>query len=197
MKMNIPNMLTVFRILLIPVFVVLYFVDFTGHTVAATAVFALACLTDFLDGFIARKYNLVTNFGKFLDPIADKMLVACSLIAVCVTEPAVEYAHAFKLAVAVCTMLILSRELVISVFRTLAADKGIVLAADMLGKIKTTVQMLALLALLPVSDIWYWQNYGGTLVYYIGFSLLALATVLTVVSGVHYIVKNKRVLEEQ
>ena len=196
MKMNIPNTLTVFRVLLIPVFIVLYFLNFTGHAVAAVAVFAVACLTDFLDGYIARKRNLVTNFGKFMDPIADKILVACTLIAICITEPIVENAYVFKLVTAVCTMLILARELVISVFRIVAADKDIVLAADMLGKVKTTVQMAALIALLPVGDIYLWHSLTGTVFYYCGFGLLGLATVLTVVSGVHYIVKNKGVLED-
>lgn len=196
MKMNVPNILTVFRILLIPVFIVLYFVNFVGHSVAAVAVFAVACLTDFLDGFIARKYDLVTNFGKFMDPIADKILVACTLIAVCITEPVVPHAAVFKLVTAILTMLIMSRELVISVFRMVAADKDIVLAADMLGKVKTVVQMAALIALLPVADIYAWHSLTGTVFYYCGFALLGLATVLTVVSGVHYIVKNKRVLED-
>lgn len=196
MKMNIPNTLTVFRVLLIPVFIVLYFLNFTGHAVAAVGVFVVACVTDFLDGYIARKHDLVTNFGKFMDPIADKILVACTLIAVCITEPVVEHAWIFKLITAVFTMLILSRELMISVFRIVAADKDIVLAADMLGKIKTTVQMAALIALLPVTDIFVWHELTGTVFYYSGFALLGLATVLTVVSGVHYIVKNKRVLED-
>ena len=80
MKMNLPNRLTVFRILLIPVFIVLYFVEFEGHRLAAALVYLVACFTDFFDGYLARKHNLVTNFGKFIDPIADKMLIACSLI---------------------------------------------------------------------------------------------------------------------
>ena len=196
MKMNLPNRLTVFRILLIPVFIVLYFVEFEGHTLAAALVYLVACCTDFFDGYLARKNNLVTNFGKFIDPIADKMLIACSLIAVCVTEPIVEPAFAYTIAIAVCTMLILSRELMISVFRTVAADKGVVLAADMIGKLKTLVQMMALFALLPVTDFVVWNELAGIVFFYGGFILLSLATLLTVISGVHYIVKNKVVLEE-
>ncbi|WP_251181807.1 CDP-diacylglycerol--glycerol-3-phosphate 3-phosphatidyltransferase [Anaerocaecibacter muris] len=195
MKMNLPNKLTIFRILMIPVFIVLFFVEFEGHTLAAALVYVVACFTDFFDGYIARKQNLVTNFGKFVDPIADKMIIACSLIAICVTEPIVAPAHVYKILVAVFTMLILSRELMISVFRTVAADKGVVLAADMIGKFKTLVQMMALFALLPVADFVVWNELAGIVFYYGGFILLSIATLLTVISGVHYIVKNRSVLE--
>ncbi len=196
MKMNLPNKLTVFRILTIPVFIVLYFVPFEGHTFAAALVYLLACFTDFLDGYLARKHDLVTNFGKFIDPIADKMLIACSLIAVCVTAPIVEPAVAYTIAIAVCTMLILSRELMISVFRTVAADKHLVLAADMAGKLKTVVQMMALFALLPVTDFYAWNALAGEVFFYGGVALLALATVLTVISGIRYVSINKAVLED-
>ena len=195
MKMNLPNKLTIFRILMIPVFIVLFFVEFEGHTLAAALVYVVACFTDFFDGYIARKQNLVTNFGKFVDPIADKMIIACSLIAICVTEPIVAPAHVYKILVAVFTMLILSRELMISVFRTVAADKGVVLAADMIGKFKTLVQMMALFALLPVADFVVWNELVGIVFYYGGFILFSIATLLTVISGVHYIVKNRSVLE--
>ena len=195
MKMNLPNKLTIFRILMIPVFIVLFFVEFEGHTLAAALVYVVACFTDFFDGYIARKQNLVTNFGKFVDPIADKMIIACSLIAICVTEPIVAPAHVYKILVAVFTMLILSRELMISVFRTVAADKGVVLAADMIGKFKTLVQMMALFALLPVADFVVWNELAGIVFYYGGFILLSIAPLLTVISGVHYIVKNRSVLE--
>ena len=195
MKMNLPNKLTIFRILMIPVFIVLFFVEFEGHTLAAALVYVVACFTDFFDGYIARKQNLVTNFGKFVDPIADKMIIACSLIAICVTEPIVAPAHVYKILVAVFTMLILSLELMISVFRTVAADKGVVLAADMIGKFKTLVQMMALFALLPVADFVVWNELAGIVFYYGGFILLSVATLLTVISGVHYIVKNRSVLE--
>lgn len=195
MKMNLPNKLTIFRILMIPVFIVLFFVEFEGHTLAAALVYVVACFTDFFDGYIARKQNLVTNFGKFVDPIADKMIIACSLIAICVTEPIVAPAHVYKILVAVFTMLILSRELMISVFRTVAADKGVVLAADMIGKFKTLVQMMALFALLPVADFVVWNELAGIVFYYGGFILFSIATLLTVISGVHYIVKNRSVLE--
>ena len=177
MKMNLPNKLTIFRILMIPVFIVLFFVEFEGHTLAAALVYVVACFTDFFDGYIARKQNLVTNFGKFVDPIADKMIIACSLIAICVTEPIVAPAHVYKILVAVFTMLILSRELMISVFRTVAADKGVVLAADMIGKFKTLVQMMALFALLPVADFVVWNELAGIVFYYGGFIQIGRAHV--------------------
>ena len=180
---------------MIPVFIVLFFVEFEGHTLAAALVYVVACFTDFFDGYIARKNDLVTNFGKFIDPIADKMIIACSLIAICVTEPIVAPAHVYKFLVAVYTMLILSRDLMISVFRTVAADKGVVLAADLIGKFKTLVQMMALFALLPVTDFVVWNELAGIVFYYGGFILLSIATLLTVISGVHYIVKNRAVLE--
>ena len=195
MKLNLPNKLTVFRMVMIPVFIVLYFVEFEGHTAAALAVYFIACLTDFFDGYIARKNNLVTNLGKFIDPIADKMIIACSLIAICVTEPIVATVHVYRILIAVYTMLILSRELMISVFRTVAADKRVVIAADMTGKIKTVVQMMALFALLPVTDFYVWNPLAGEVFFYGGFILLSIAALLTVISGVHYIIKNRAVLE--
>lgn len=196
MNKNIPNILTVIRILMIPILIVLFFVEFEGHRLAAALVYFFACLTDFFDGFLARKNNLVSNFGKFIDPIADKMIIACCLVAICVTEPIVEPVALYRILIAVCTMLILSRELMISVFRTIAADKRIVLAADMLGKFKTLVQMMALFALLPIADFVVWNELAGIVFFYGGFILLVLATVLTVVSGIHYIVKNRVVLED-
>lgn len=196
MKMNLPNTLTVIRILLIPVFIVLFFMDFNGHALAAALVYVVACFTDFFDGYLARKNNLVTNFGKFIDPIADKMIIACSLIAICITDPVVAPVHVYKIIISICTMLIISRELMISVFRTVAADKGVVLAADMIGKFKTLVQMMALFALLPITDFIVWNELAGIVFFYGGFGLLLLATLLTVISGIHYIVKNKVVLED-
>ena len=148
--MNLPNKLTIIRIILIPVFIALFFIPFDWNKLAAMIVFAVACLTDFFDGYIARKENLVTQLGKFLDPMADKMIVACALIALCVTAPVVGNAEVFTVCVTVFSMLILCRELLISGFRTVAANRGLVLAADIFGKTKTVSQMVALILLLPV-----------------------------------------------
>ncbi len=196
MKLNLPNKLTMLRIILIPVFVTLFFVQFPWHRVVATAVFAVACFTDFLDGHIARKYNLVTNLGKFLDPIADKMIVACALIAVCVTPPSAGPVLPLFISTAVFSMVILCRELMVSGFRIVAADKGVVLAADKIGKFKTVAQMISLILLLFVADIVGASVKAAEVIYYIGFAFLAVATLLTIVSGVHYIVGNKKVLED-
>lgn len=193
--MNLPNKLTISRIIMIPIFVTLFFVPFPWHKLIAMVVFALASVTDFLDGYIARRNNLVTNLGKFLDPIADKMLVACALITICVTEPVCPFKYEFTITVAVLAMVILSRELMISGFRIIAADKNIVLAADMAGKWKTFTQMVAICCLLPADEFFSVNELCGVIIYYIGFSLLAVATLLALISAVHYVVKNKVVLE--
>ncbi len=198
--MNLPNKLTVLRIILIPVFVALFFVEFPYHCFVATGVFIIASITDFLDGYIARKNNLVTDLGKFLDPIADKMLVACALFAVVLFE------NTFQIGVVICAMVIMCRELMISGFRIIASAKNIVLAADKLGKIKTVLQMSALVLLLPITDIYkcfpaedaysFNQQIIADVVLYIGLILLALSTVMAVISGFNYIMKNKHVFKD-
>ena len=197
--MNLPNKLTIIRIILIPVFIALFFIPFDWNKLAAMIVFAVACLTDFFDGYIARKENLVTQLGKFLDPMADKMIVACALIALCVTTPVVDDPAVFTVCVTVFSMLILCRELLISGFRTVAANRGLVLAADMFGKTKTVSQMVALILLLPVEDYFYVAGNpaAARIVYYVGFSFLALATLLTVMSSINYIVRNRAVLGDE
>ncbi|MDE7395739.1 MAG: CDP-diacylglycerol--glycerol-3-phosphate 3-phosphatidyltransferase [Clostridiales bacterium] len=189
--MNLPTKLTVLRMILIPAFVALFFIPFPFHTVVATGVFIIASFTDFLDGYIARKRNMVTDLGKFLDPIADKMLVACALFAIVLFE------SKWQIGVTVCAMVIICRELMISGFRIVASAKNVVLAADKLGKIKTVLQMIALILLLPIADIYaYAPALLGDIVFYAGLAILVLATVMAVVSGCHYIVKNKDVLKD-
>ncbi|MCI8595753.1 MAG: CDP-diacylglycerol--glycerol-3-phosphate 3-phosphatidyltransferase [Clostridia bacterium] len=195
--MNLPTKLTFLRMILIPVFVTLFFVNFPFHCVAATGVFVIASFTDFLDGYLARKYDQVTNLGKFLDPIADKMLVACALFAIVLKT------GEFQIWTTVCAMIILCRELMISGFRIVASSKNVVLAADKLGKIKTVLQMCALICLLPITDLISaaekasssWQTFID-ITFYIGFALLALSTIMAIVSGINYIVKNKQVLKD-
>lgn len=189
--MNLPTKITVARIVMIPVFIAFFFIDAIPYNrVIATAVFMLASFTDFLDGYLARKNNLVTNLGKFLDPIADKMLVSCALIAIALETTFLQP------AVAIFAMVILCRELMISGFRIVASSKNVVLAADKLGKIKTTLQMIALILLLPYADIYSRAPSAGEIVYYIGFAFLALATLMTIVSGLNYIIKNREVLKD-
>ena len=175
--MNLPNKLTIFRVLCIPVFVVFMLVDsIPFNNYIAVAVFIIASLTDLLDGKIARKYNLVTNFGKFMDPLADKLLVCAALI--CLTP---------KKIPAWIVIIIISRELFISGFRTLAADRGIVLAAGWWGKFKTTFQMVMIIVL--ILDIPY------AVFDIIGWALIWISLALTIISMIDYVAKNIDVLK--
>ena len=142
--MNLPNKLTVFRVILIPFLVFFLLSDFLGviSDYIALAIFMIASLTDLFDGKIARKYNLVTNFGKFMDPLADKLLV-CSVL-VCFVELS-------KLSAWI-VIIIISREFIISGFRLVAADRGIVIAASFYGKSKTVSQMVMIILLLINSE---------------------------------------------
>lgn len=179
--MNLPNKLTILRVILIPFFVVFMLFDITGAADKwiALVIFCVASLTDMLDGKIARKYNLVTNFGKFMDPLADKLLVCTALI--CLTSMN-------RLNVIV-VLVIIAREFIISGFRLVASDNGIVIAASYWGKFKTVFQMLMIIVL--ILDI---QNAGFQV---LGVILTYVALILTVVSLIDYIVKNKQVLKEQ
>lgn len=177
MKMNIANQLTILRILFIPFFI---FFLLKEQLIIAFILFALASFTDFLDGYLARKYKLITNFGKFMDPLADKLLVTSALIGF------VELGVLNSWVV----IIILSREFIVSIFRAIAAAEGIVIAASWWGKAKTISQMIMIIVLLL-------NNYPFE---YLGIPmdqiLIYVATALTVVSGYDYIVKNKQVLKE-
>ena len=179
--MNLPNKLTTFRVILIPFFVFFMLApNMTGinHYIAA-AIFIVASLTDLLDGKIARKYNLVTNFGKFMDPLADKLLVCSAIICLIQTG---------QLAAWI-VVIIIAREFIISGFRLVASDNGIVIAASYWGKFKTTFQMLMIIALILDFQNRYFQMLATALTY--------IALILTVVSLIDYIAKNKQVLKEQ
>ena len=191
--MNLPNKLTIIRLLLIPVFVALFFVEFTGHVFVALGVFVLACLTDFLDGYIARKYNLVTDLGKFLDPIADKVLVMAALVLLCITG------RELTMLYAIGTIIILAREFIVTGFRTIAAGKNIVLAADNLGKIKTNFQMFAIIFLLPVNTLYALGDKAVIIaltVMVVGLVCFIMSLVFTILSATNYITKNVAVLKE-
>ena len=178
--MNLPNKLTIFRVILIPFFVIFLLLDASNQTYRyiADAIFIIASLTDMLDGKIARKYNLVTNFGKFMDPLADKLLVSAAMICLIATG---------QLAAWI-VIIIISREFIISGFRLIAADNGIVIAASWWGKAKTISQMIMIILLVA--------DFGGVFDM-IGQVMIYLALVLTVVSLVDYIAKNKQVLKMQ
>lgn len=177
--MNLPNKLTILRVILIPFFVVFMLFDITGAADKwiALVIFCVASLTDMLDGKIARKYNLVTNFGKFMDPLADKLLVCTALI--CLTSMN-------RLNVIV-VLVIIAREFIITGFRLVASDNGIVIAASYWGKFKTVSQMaLIIVLIMDLGGVW---NVVGTV-------LTWVALFLTVVSLIDYIAKNKQVLTQ-
>ena len=177
--MNLPNKLTILRVILIPFFVVFMLFDITGAADKwiALVIFCVASLTDMLDGKIARKYHLVTNFGKFLDPLADKLLVCTALI--CLTSMN-------RLNVIV-VLVIIAREFIISGFRLVASDNGIVIAASYWGKFKTVSQMaLIIVLIMDLGGVW---NVVGTV-------LTWVALLLTIVSLIDYIAKNKQVLTQ-
>ena len=177
--MNLPNKLTILRVILIPFFVVFMLFDITGAADKwiALVIFCVASLTDMLDGKIARKYNLVTNFGKFMDPLADKLLVCTALI--CLTSMN-------RLNVIV-VLVIIAREFIISGFRLVASDNGIVIAASYWGKFKTVSQMaLIIVLIMDLGGVW---NVVGTV-------LTWVALLLTIVSLIDYSAKNKQVLTQ-
>ena len=178
--MNLPNKLTTLRVIMIPFFVFfLLWQNGENHTfrMIALALFIIASLTDLLDGKIARKYNLVTNFGKFMDPLADKLLVCSALI--CLIE--------LNALPAWMVIIIISREFIISGFRLVASDNGIVIAASYWGKFKTVSQMaLIIVLIMDLGGVW---NVVGTV-------LTWVALLLTIVSLIDYIAKNKQVLTQ-
>ena len=169
--MNLPNKLTTLRVLMIPFFVVFMLTDLGGAAskYIAVGIFIVASLTDLLDGKIARKYNLVTNFGKFMDPLADKLLVEMNRLA------------------AWMVIVIISREFIISGFRLIASDNGVVIAASYWGKFKTTFQMIMIILLI--------LDLGGVFTTITTIVTWA-ALILTVVSLVDYLAKNKGILLE-
>ena len=177
--MNLPNKLTILRVIMIPFFVLTLLYDGGENQTlryVAAAIFIIASLTDMLDGKIARKYNLVTNFGKFMDPLADKLLVCSALI--CLVE--------LKELPAWMVIVIISREFIISGFRLVASDNGAVIAASYWGKFKTTFQMIAVVLLIV----------GIPALSMVTTAVVWIALVLTVISLVDYITKNVNVLKE-
>lgn len=192
--MNLPNKLSLTRIILVPVMMFLYLAQFVPYgKFIATGVFVLAAFTDFLDGYIARKYNLVTDMGKFLDSIADKMLVTCALILICcdATIP-VPYG-------AIVLSIFIVRDLAVNMLRLIAANKNVVIAADKLGKYKTFTQDIALPMLMVFAGLKLIAGINETFMtvfMWIGYGILIASTVLSIVSLVHYMIKNKAVFTE-
>ena len=177
--MNLPNKLTILRVIMIPVFVLFMLtgLDGTASKWIALALFIIASLTDLLDGHLARKHNLVTNFGKFMDPLADKLLVCAAMICL------VENGQLPSWIVIV----IISREFIISGFRLIASDNGVVIAASYWGKFKTVFQMIMICMM--IADIAVFSILTKIIMW--------IALILTVVSLVDYLIKNKDVIKEQ
>ena len=189
--MNLPNKLTILRIIMIPIFVAVFYVTAIPYNfIISAGIFALAAFTDFLDGYIARKYNLVTSFGKFLDPIADKVLVSTALIVMLCPPAGIEIVP-WHASILVAT--ILARELIVSGFRLVAAGKSIVIAADKSGKIKTFLTDITIVVMLVGAQI---TPSEFDLINIIGYALLALSTLLTITSGIECIAKNSSVLKD-
>ena len=200
MKLNLPTKITLVRLFLIPVFMAVFFIEAIPYRYAvAAAIFVLAAATDALDGHIARSRNLVTTLGKFLDPIADKVLISTAMILLLVIKDSVcapfgSVENLLYASLAVCVCIIMARELIISAFRQIAAATGFIMAADKLGKVKATVQDVSIVFFF-VGGAFSTTTFGFV-VLVIGYVLFALATVLTVWSGISYIVKNKGVLND-
>ena len=177
--MNLPNKITMIRVILIPFFVFFMLTDFVPYSnVIAVAIFIVASLTDTLDGYLARKYELVSNFGKFMDPLADKLLVCSALICLIELD---------KIPCWV-VIIIIAREFIISGFRLIASDNGIVIAASYWGKAKTISQMVMIILL--IADL-------GSIFGMREQVFIYLSLALTVVSLVDYLLKNKNVLSMQ
>jgi len=188
-KMNLPNKLTVFRVILIVPFVLVLLGGEAGWfgaeqliaDIIALVIFIVASLTDLIDGKIARKYNLVTNFGKFMDPLADKLLVSSALIALVAMERIPAWV----------VIIIISREFIISGFRLIASDNHVVIAASYWGKFKTTFQMIMVcLMIANLGAVFGWMRILTEVIMWI-------ALALTVISLIDYLVKNKEVMKEQ
>ncbi|WP_250278343.1 CDP-diacylglycerol--glycerol-3-phosphate 3-phosphatidyltransferase [[Clostridium] colinum] len=185
--MNLPNKLTIFRIILIPFLLIFILFDFIPLDIQirryiATAIFITASLTDALDGHIARKYNLITNFGKFMDPLADKLLVTSTMIALISMQDAIVPLKAWVV------ILIIAREFFMTGFRTIAMEKNVVIAAGNSGKLKTIFQMFMIIFLL--------LNIDNKVFIFISNVLIAISVFLTIYSLVEYVIKNKSVLKD-
>lgn len=190
--MNLPNKLTLMRVILVPFFVAAALIDFPYHYFVALAIFIIASVTDFFDGYLARKHNLVTNFGKFLDPLADKVLVVAAFVCLHETLPAV--------VGAIPVIIIVSREFMVSGLRLVTAGEGVVVPADIWGKLKTAFTMVTIIAAYTFSGIYAEQLSAAS----VGMNIVPttkamsvfmtvlivfvwISTALTVVSGVRYL----------
>ena len=192
--MNLPNKLTVARILLVPFFVTALLIDFPLNNLAALALFGAASITDLLDGKIARKQGLITDFGKFADPLADKILVISALL--CFVQ--------LGLCDCVAVIIVLFREFTVTSIRLIAASKGKVIAANIWGKVKTVTQMVAIICVLVMQIVLDIGALGVALpcclrciFYWTGEGLIWVSTLFTVISGIIYVKQNKHFISEK
>lgn len=192
--MNLPNKLSILRIILIPIMMFFYLETFFPYgKIVALAIFIIAILTDTLDGYIARKYNLVTDLGKLLDTNADKILILAGLLLI-VCDGTILAPFGVIIAV-----VIIGRDMIISAFRQIAASKNFVMAADKLGKIKAIITDIAVLMFFLVAffnDIAL-SGLAFDIINITSYVLMGIAVLLTIVSAINYIVKNRRVLKEE
>lgn len=231
--MNLPNKLSTLRICMVPLFVAAYFLSYSWGAFVAVGIFILAAFTDFLDGYIARKYNMTTDLGKLLDPIADKILICSALFCVVATNP-LQYlgyldinggsagwilmnnhrwaANFGMIFLAVGAAIIISRELLVSAVRQIAASKGVVVQANVYGKVKTLFQDVSLpllvllqgacldaektVASLNYMPLSYTPSLFFTIVWWGAVVMFAISIILTVVSGVIYLIQNKKVFTD-
>ena len=182
--MNTPNKITIFRMFIAPLFLVLYFLDFKYKMLVSAIIFAAGAVTDAIDGHLARKNNIVTNFGKFLDPIADKMLVTAGFLAL--------------MQDGLCNiwivMFMITREFAVTSVRLIAAAQGVVIPANIGGKIKTVFQMVALVAIMVIGQLNVSFSFGLPLPV-ISNILLGITAVISIVSGLVYILDSRKVID--
>ncbi len=177
--MNLANKLTVFRMILIPFFLLFFLTDFTAYNrLIALIIFVVATVTDKLDGTIAKKYNMVTNFGKFMDPMADKLLVCSALVCLCAKGELAPWV----------VLIIIAREFAISGIRQIAADNSVAIAASAWGKAKTVAQMLMIILLLTMGVL------PKVNFFFLPELLIYASVALTVISLLDYVIKNRKVI---
>lgn len=205
--MNLANKLTVLRVLLVPVFIILIIIDSFWANVLALLVFIAASITDYYDGVIARKQNMITTLGIFLDPLADKLLVTSAFIL---------FVGIYTLNVpAWMVICIISREFIITGLRSIAASKNVIIPASMAGKVKTTSQMIAIITILVILVVnsgitkFYfitpyellemdgWQHFVGLILIHAPYWLMLVATIFTLYSGISYLIAHKKLFSDK
>lgn len=205
--MNLANKLTILRVLLVPIFIILVIIDSFWANIFALLVFIAASITDYYDGVIARKQNMVTTFGIFLDPLADKLLVTSAFIL---------FVGIYTLNIpAWMVICIIAREFIITGLRSIAASKNIIIPASMAGKVKTTSQMIAIITILVILvvnatltkfflltpydllDMHGWQHILGLVLIHAPYWLMLVATIFTLYSGVSYLISHKKIFIDQ